>query len=186
MNQTESYILNAIKTWVWSGFYSPSDVDGMINDILDKDANESLLRAAVRPEFKKKAAAETSWPKTTDCDRLDGAFKTLNAQGIIALQNTGFEMSDGLPAVAEVLHQRGIYRVIGYCFYHGQDVESAVAGGGLMVAFGDLHDDLNRKAEIGQRVKVVLEQHGLIVKWNGDPQTRLDIPKLDWKRRFRG
>ena len=59
MSETDEYILNAIKNWVWSGFYSPDEVDSMIDDILEDDADEAMLRAAVALEFEKKAAAET-------------------------------------------------------------------------------------------------------------------------------
>src|SRR5437763_809008 len=87
VNDTTSYTLDAIKTWVWSGFYSPAEVQEMIEDILEDDADEALLRAAVEPEFEKKAAAEKSWPAITDCDRLDRAFEELDARGVVALQN---------------------------------------------------------------------------------------------------
>src|SRR5947208_586733 len=102
MSEADEYILNAIKTWVWSGFYSPRDVDQMIGDILEDDADETSLRAAVRPEFAKKAAAQASWPRRTDCDRLGEAFTELNSRGIIALHNAGLTMSDGISDVAEV------------------------------------------------------------------------------------
>ena len=124
MNDTTRYVLDAIRSHVWSGFDSPADVDRVIDDLLEGDADEALLRAAVGPEFARKQAAEATWPPTTDCDRLDAAFTTLDAQGIIALQNTGYEMSDGLTEVAEALHRRGGREGVGgYCFYHGQDLE---------------------------------------------------------------
>jgi hypothetical protein len=186
MSGTDEYILDAIRTWVWSGFYSPSRVNEMIDDILEDDADEALLRAAVHPEFVKKAAAEATWPRTTDCDRLDEAFEELNSRGIIALHNAGYTMSDGISDVAEVLHKRGHKNVQGYCFYHGQDLERAVAGAGLMLAFGDLDNDKSKKTEIGRSVKTVLENIGFTVEWNGDPETRLSVPALDWKRRSSG
>jgi hypothetical protein len=155
----------------------------MIDDILEDDADAAMLRAAVAPEFDKKSAAEASWPDTTDCDRLDRAFDKLNSRGIIALHNAGYTMSDGIYDVAEVLHERGRKGIRGYCFYHGQDVERAVEGGGLTVAFGDLDDDAIKKAEIGRLVKEVLQESGLTVEWNGDSETRLNIPGLDWRRR---
>ena len=183
MSETDEYILNAIKTWVWSGFYDPDEVDSMIDDILEDDADEAMLRAAVAPEFAKKTAAEASWPKTTDCDRLDQAFEKLNSRGIIALHNAGYTMSDGISDVSEELHERGRTGIKGYCFYHAQDLERAVAGEGLMIAFGDLDDDKRKKTEIGNLVKDVLQESGFTVEWNGDPETRLNLPQLDWKRR---
>jgi Domain of unknown function (DUF6891) len=183
MSETDEYILNAIKNWVWSGFYSPDEVDAMIDDILEDDADEAMLRGALAPEFDKKAAAEASWPDTTDCDRLDQAFEELNSRGVIAIHNAGYTMSDGISDVSEVLRERRRKDIKGYCFYHGQDVERAVAGGGLMIAFGDLDDDTTRKREIGRLVKDLLQQSGLAVEWNDHPETRLNIPSLDWKRR---
>jgi hypothetical protein len=55
MSEADEYILNAIDNWVWSGFYSPDEADAMIDDILEDDADEAMLRAAVAPEFERKA-----------------------------------------------------------------------------------------------------------------------------------
>jgi hypothetical protein len=186
MTDTDNYILERIHIWVWSGFYSPAEVDERIDDILGEDADEAMLRAAVGPEFAKKTAAEASWPKTTDCDRLDQAFLELNRTGIIALHNAGMTMSDGVSDVAEVLHQNGSNFIQGYCFYHGQDVERAVNGQGLTIAFCDINEDKNKKAEIGYAIKSTLERHGLNVEWNGDSNVRLVLPTIDWKRRSAG
>ncbi len=184
MNDATRYILEAIQSHVWSGFDSPVAVNRVIDDLLEGDADEAFLRSAVGPEFARKQAAEATWPPTTDCDRLDAAFEALNVAGIIALQNTGYEMSDGLTEVAEALHARGSREgVQGYCFYHGQDLERAVAGEGLMLAFGSLDDDRTHKLEVGQRIREVLERSGFTVQWNGDTETRLKLPGLDWKRR---
>jgi Domain of unknown function (DUF6891) len=186
MNETDKYILDAIEAWVWSGFYDPSEVNRMIDDILENDADEKMLRAAVQPAFDRKSVAEASWPEETDCDRLDRAFNTLNLHGVIALHNAGYTMSDGLDDVGDVLRERGRSGVIGYCFYHGQDVERAVGGGGLFIAFGDLDSDKSQKAEVGAAVREILQQHLFRVEWDGDSETRLEIPDLDWKRRYAG
>ncbi len=183
MNEVTKYILEQVRVNVWSGFSDPTDVHRIIDDLLEEGADESYLRSAVELEFDKKLREEESWPETTDCDRLDQAFATLNAHGIIALQNAGYTMSDGITEVSEVIEELGADRVRGYCFFHGQDVERAVEGGGLMVAFGDLESVSERKAAIGSEVKSVLESCGLVISWNGDPETRIEIPALDWKRR---
>jgi hypothetical protein len=93
-------------------------------------------------------------------------------------------MSDGISDVSEALHERGRTGIKCYCFYHGQDVERAVAGGGLLIAFGDLDDDKSKKAKVGGLVRDVLEEFGFAIDWNGDTETRLNIPALDWKRRW--
>ena len=184
MTQTDEFVLDAIKIAVWSGFYGPDDVQQMIDDILEDDADEEMLRSAVAPEFDRKAVEELTWPEVTDCDRLDRAFDSLNQNGIIALHNAGYTMSDGHSDVGDELHQRGRSAVRGYCFYHGQDLERAVGGRGLSVAFGDLDAEPAPKVEIGKLVKQALEAEGLVVQWNDDPEKRIDV-KLDWKRRRR-
>lgn len=58
MDDTTKYIHDSIKRWVWSGFYSPSEVDSMIDDIMEEGADEDFLRRSVAPEFAAKRKAE--------------------------------------------------------------------------------------------------------------------------------
>lgn len=183
MNESEKYILETLRKFVWSGFYTPAQAHGMVDDILEEDADEEMIRAAVHREFAAKLAAESTWPATTDCDRLDLAFEALHAKGVIALHNAGSTMSDGLCDVGEALNLRGHGGVIDYCFYHGQDVDRAVDGGGLLIAFGDLKDNKAERAKIGHVVRQELEAQGLNVSWDGDSETRINLPHIDWKRR---
>jgi hypothetical protein len=184
MNEIDSYILDAIRTSVWSGFCNDNDVQEMIDDIIEEEANESYLRSQVNHEFEQKQIAELSWPKETDCDRLTLAFHELNQNNIIALHNAGNTMSDGLDDVNETMHQRGKANVIGYCFYHGQDVERAVKGSGLWLAFGDFDANNIEKIKIGNIVKSTIEKYRFHIEWNEDSETRLSIPVFDWKRRM--
>ena len=186
VTESDEYILGNIRNMVWSGFYTPEDVDQTIDETLEDDADGAFLRAAVLPEFAKKAAAEATWSEITDCDRLNEAFRQLNAQGIVAMQNAGYTMSDGRHDVLALAKERGQSHVRGYCFYHGQDLERAVDGMGLWLAFGSLNDDAAAKAAVGRSIAEVLTGHGFDVDWNGDPETRLSLPRIEWKRRGPG
>ena len=157
----------------------------MIDDILDEDANEAMLRNAIAPEFTKKAEAEKKWPKITDCDRLNAAFAALDKRGVLCLHNSGFEMSDGHTEAFEVLSERPKDRYFGYCFYHGQDVESAMAGQGLMLAFNHVNSDVPDKLNVGLALKEELERDGFTLEWDGTSDQRINIPKFDWKRRYK-
>ena len=185
LSETDKYILGVIHKWVWSGFYSTEEVDLMIDDILDEDANEAMLRNAIAPEFTKKAEAEKKWPKITDCDRLNAAFAALDKRGVLCLHNSGFEMSDGHTEAFEVLSERPKDRYFGYCFYHGQDVESAMAGQGLMLAFNHVNSDVPDKLNVGLALKEELERDGFTLEWDGTSDQRINIPKFDWKRRYK-
>src|ERR1700752_5130342 len=86
------------------------------------ELDEAEVIAAVDTAFAALAQDKATWPTTTDCDRLDGAFAVLNTRGIIALQNAGYTQSDGYDDVRESYHEHSDRdAVIGYCFYHGQD-----------------------------------------------------------------
>src|ERR1051325_1084761 len=71
-----------------AGFETRSETLDRQRDYLnEKDADPSLL-AELPSIYDRLAAAhersKASWPKLTDCDRLDAAFDDLNARGIMA------------------------------------------------------------------------------------------------------
>jgi hypothetical protein len=97
----------------------------------------------------------------------------------------GYSLTDGFGEVFEILKSRNRKNVKGYCYYHAQDLESAVAGAGLMIAFGDLEDGRIKSIEIGTQVKEILQNSGFKVEWDGNPDNRIFITKLNWKRRLK-
>src|SRR5262245_62163301 len=125
-------------------------------------------------------------PTETGPDRLDSVFASLNGRWIIALQNAGYTQSDGYDDVRQSYHERSDRdRVIGYCFYHGQDLERAVHGEGLYLAFGPM-DAKKEKTEgprIGAMIVEELTRAGFAVRWDGTFDQRISIPAIDWKRR---
>lgn len=183
MNETDKYILNAIHKWVWSGFYSPEEVDHMIDDILEDDANETMLRDAVDPEFSKFEEAQSTWPKVTDCDRLKAVFAALDKRGVLCLDNAGYELSDGHTEAFEVLSKQPGQKYFGYCFYHGQDVEGALAGYGLHLAFEHIDHNSSDTLKVGTLVREELERASIPLEWNGTSCMRIYLPKFDWKNR---
>ena len=186
MNEHEEYLADRIRVWVWSGFYSLSDVLEMMEDCDEDDegdADKQMLEEFAKSEFQAKREAEATWPQVTDCDRLDAAFDALNGIGIIALHNAGYTISDGISDVSEVLAESDRDKVKGYCFYHEQDVERAIEGHGLTLAYGDIEDTAGGKRTIGELVKAELERQGFMVEWDGDPEVRIDLPRIVWQRR---
>ena len=183
MTDPEAYVRECVTKWIWSGFYEADEIREMMDDILEPDCDVDELEAFLEQEFERKVAAEASWPSETDCDRLDRVFDRLHEEGICALSNAGYTMSDGRSDVAEAVGQAPKGHYHGYCFYHGQDVERAVDGHGLMIAFGNLTDDDERSLAVGHRIAEALSLAGYEVSWNGAVATRINISSLDWKRR---
>ncbi len=77
---------------------------------------------------------------------------------MISLQNAGYTQSEGLEDVSEIWNKGGAHAspIIGYCFYHGQDLERAVNGEGLMLTFGDINGTDERGIEVGKIIAEVL------------------------------
>jgi hypothetical protein len=113
-----------------------------------------------------------------DRDRLDAAFAELERRGVIALQRAGGSNSMGLDDVED--EQK--YRIHlgrparGFCFYHSQDLESAIAGDGLYLSFGAFSGAV---VTIGILVVDTLQSVGLKPKWNGDARERIFV-KMRW------
>lgn len=55
---TDDFILGVIHKRVWGGFCSPEEVHAVVDEVLEPDADEEMLRAAVEQEFAKKQEAE--------------------------------------------------------------------------------------------------------------------------------
>jgi len=179
------YLAEEIHTLVWSGFYDRDEVLEIVCE-QDDEVDESEAAGLIDAEVAAKHAAEREWEDETDCDRLDRVFAWLNENGIIALQNAGMTQSDGLEDVTEIYD--GLGRdgsgVVGYCFYHGQDLARAVAGTGLYLTFGDIEGTDEKGVEIGRMIRSALANEHFEVTWNGRIDTRILVPRIEWKKRW--
>lgn len=150
------------------------------------ELDPAQVASVIDLEIENLAQEQRSWSEVTDCDRLEAAFAALNRNGIVALHDAGFTQSDGYDDFLEALElhpQRE--SVIGYCYYHHQDVERAIRGGGLNLAFGpvDPDEEQSQGARIGALVQKELEHVGLHVNWDGSFAKRLNVPDFRWQRR---
>ena len=179
---------DTIRVLVRSGFYDPDAIVEIVCEEMfepgEMDASE--VSAAVESEFTAVENESLSWPAVTDCDRLDQVFEALNARGVIALQNAGYTQSDGYDDFREAYEGHADRDgVTGYCFYHGQDLERAVHGEGLYLAFGpiDPDDEATKGIEVGETIRKELERAGFKVEWDGTFQQRIFVPEMNWQKR---
>jgi hypothetical protein len=177
-----------IRAFVRGGF-EPAE---RIVEILCEEAYEpgevdrAEVESVTSEELAILAREQASWPEITDCDRLTDAFRDLNRKGVIALENAGYTQSDGIDDVREAYEELPRKSgVIGYCFYHGQDLERAVAGEGLLLSFGPIDPALEETdgPRIGRLVVEELALNDLKADWDGSFKSRINIPVLDWKKR---
>ncbi|MDL5032045.1 hypothetical protein QRD43_09000 [Pelomonas sp. APW6] len=181
-------ILNDIDLLVRGGF---EDRDRIVEILTEEmyepgELDADVVASAVEAAVARHALDQQSWPAVTDCDRLDAVFSSLEGKGLIALQFAGHTQSDGFDDVSEVYQDHpDRAAVIGYCFYHSQDLERAVRGEGLYLAFGsmDASETSTGGAQVGALIAAELRAAGFEVRWNGSVDQRIFVPSIDWKRR---
>lgn len=184
-----------IHDLVWSGFYPDADVEWMITDeYLDPDEITAEDRAWVKAEAERacaaKHAAERDWPARTEYDRLDAVFVQLRDEKIIALHRAGNSLADGHDDVREQWRAAGRLAsgIRGCCFYHSQDLDTAVRTGRLYLAFsgGMIPEIAQREANtvvVGNRIVELLRAAGFDAKWSGNINERIEADLGQWRKR---
>jgi hypothetical protein len=184
---TEADAARAIRLDVWSGNYDADEVLLMLREDHPEyeDIDDARLRAMIRHEFAAKRRAERTWPKVTDCDRLERVFEALEARGVIAEEDAGFTQSEGHYNVEELYKEAGgkKSKFEGYCFFTYQDQDAALDGPGLCLAFGHFSGNEKKGIEIGRVVREECERAGLRVDWDGTFRRRICLPDFCWQRR---
>ncbi|WP_033920081.1 DUF6891 domain-containing protein [Sphingomonas sp. 37zxx] len=179
----EEYALDSIRKWAWSGFYTIDEARELLDEIAEPEDDLEKLHAAIDAAFAEKLAAEATWADETDCDRLDAVFEGLHDDGICALQHAGYTIADGHSDVSEVVSEEAEGTYHGYCFFHGQDVEGAIDGAPLHIAFGSLDTEAANGLAVGNAVCAALREAGFTVEWDGTAGQRMALPSIQWQRR---
>lgn len=184
------YLREQVETAVRGGYLDDQEVLAFVKECVEdelrtSDATEELL-AYARRLLEEQRVAEAGWSKPTTNDAIDLAFAALNRQGILALQNAGYSMSDGWSEV-EAAAAECYEPVRGATFFHGQDVERGVRDMGLMLAFDSFENDPKLRDEaslaIAREIRETLARHGVETEWNGSAKTRIHILPFEWRKR---
>ena len=184
----DAELLNEISWHVRAGLYDKADLMRIICEEIYayEDIDKGAVSREIDTQLAKWDKQKQTWPDVTDCDRLDSVFAALGKRGIIAMQNAGNTQSDGYEDFQYELEEHpDPASVIGYCFYHKQDLECVVGGDGLYLAFGPANpnDEETSGPEVGNIVREELEQAGFKVEWDGAFNKRIKVPEFHWQRR---
>jgi hypothetical protein len=173
---------------VAAGFRSEREIIASVTDMLSDDFEAAKIEALVVQRtqyyFEQHATNEATWSEPTDCDRLDLAFAALETRGVICRQDfscCGNCGSGEILTEMEDVRSKGL-SARGYAFYHIQDTERAVDGGGVYLSFGSEEKGRAASECIAREICSALNSHGLTTEWNGSADQRI-LVKLDWKRR---
>ena len=188
MTALDSTVIEEIDVLVRSAFWDADRMrDIMCEELYEPgDLDEDAVSNAIAFSIVQWQSSQIEWPEVTDCDRLDKAFEKLNERGVIAMHNAGMTQSDGHNDFREIYENHpNKSQLLGYCYYHGQDLERVVRGGPLFFSFGPCDPKLEEieGPKVGQLIVQQLTDAGLIVDWDGTFDNRMSIPKFNWQRR---
>lgn len=189
MKDAEQTAREFVERYVRYGFYRPAEVERIVaDDVLGGELPLTRVRALVMAEVARQQAEQKSWSEVTDCDRLDKAFAALRAECILAIHNAGMTPSEGIDEMSEQYQAAGGNKsgIVGYCYYHRQDMEHALDQRSLGLAFGAIDGDELKGVGVGERVRAALEGEGLRVSWSGSIADKLNITDFQWQRRKSG
>ena len=189
MDETELFeeIHSFIAGEILEGFRTDDEIiESAVESFEDETGRDDLQPEIERIVAELSAshhAQQVGWESRTDCDRLDEAFVTLENQGIVARQNFSCCSNCGHAEIGNEIQQTKAKRdVLGYTFYHMQDTERAT-GGSLYLAFGAVKPGPEPIIHVGRAIVEILRQAGLKTEWDENPNNRILITDLDWKRR---
>jgi hypothetical protein len=155
-----------------------ADAVEYLADEHDEEGLSELAGQIARQEFAAHLAEQATWPARTDSDRLTDAFRTLDRAGIVARQDFACCQNCGVSEIGDEVLPK--FPARGYVFYHQQDAERAVEGGGVYLCYGSFE---GAAAEtVGAEVADALRAEGLSVNWSGSAGQRIHVP-LRWARR---
>jgi hypothetical protein len=184
----EAELREQITTAVAEGFSDREDIIGRFAENAEADYERDDLEPLIEKLTDQALAAhhrkQAKWKGRTDNDRLDHAFEALERMGIVARQNFTCCSTCGHYEIGDEIKQAKKKRrpVSGYAFYHMQDTESAVEGGGIYIKYDTLANDEEKKKAVGRKIVEALEEAELETEWDGDPNTAI-LVKLKWQKR---
>lgn len=192
MTENEKYIFDHFRVSIKSGFESLEDIisnalETIEDEGWEREISEDWVRETLTREYAKNLEASKTWQHPTDTEKLHQAFDSLCRQGIIALHNAGYTTSDAVYDAQDMwtdAEDDGL-TPIGYCYYHGQDLERVIQTGELMIGFSGAKANNDKEAIIiGHRIVKALQEAGFEVAWNNTASSRIKVPDFHWRNVF--
>lgn len=166
---TRATLTEAAEEWL-------SDADA------DHPVSTAQAREMVDRLWLERVTEQKDWADVTDPERLTLAFDELNTRGITARENFTCCRSCG---TAEMGAERADGDR-GFVYFHTQCTESAAEGHGLTLLYGGFDGSAETTTAVGREVVAALADVGLSTKWDGEPDTAIEVTPLIWRKRLVG
>lgn len=192
MTENEKSVYESFMNSIKSGFSSLEDIIDETLEIVEDEGWETEITGEwineyVTREYNKHAEDSKIWQRPTDPDRLVAVFDKLRRHKIVALHNAGYTQQDALYDIKEVWEDLEDVDVhpIGYCYYHGQDIERAIEDEILCLGFYGKKEKNDKEAiMIGNIVVNALKEAGFEINWNNTATKRIEIQNFRWHNAF--
>ena len=189
MNQKiKEEALEQIEQDVLMGFETQDDMFESISEMFYDvdDFDEDWLKKIINEKFNQHKKESLKWVKPTAFDRLVKSFDYLTLQKIVGLHNAGYTKQDAIAECEEAideLKKRNI-DVVGYCYYHEQDIGGAIDKSvrKLYIGFGSVDQEDAKTLIVGNTIIKVLKENNFEVEWDGTVNQRITIINIDWKK----
>lgn len=157
-------------------------------DDLDDERVRREVWKAFEAEVRARLEEEKHWPEVIEADRLEAAFNDLNQAGIVALMGATDTLSGGWTYVRETAEELARHGVKSWAaaFFHEQDLDHALNGHSLCIAFGTLEGEelTDKDLKVAEAIVESLRKHGFEPEWNGSAHSRVTVnPAFTWRRR---
>lgn len=192
MTENESYLYEHFLISIKSGFESLEDIiDGAMEAVEEEawesEISEEWVREVLGREYARNEEESKNWQHPTDTEKLRAAFDNLCKDGIVALHNAGYTLSEAVYDCQEMWQhlEDADVKPIGYCYYHGQELERVIEEGTLLIGFdGEKPKNDKEAIIIGHKIVNQLKEQGFSVKWDGTASKRIEVQDFNWQNAF--
>lgn len=159
--------------------------DGLATDLSSEGFPLERARAILQEEWDRRVAWSVEHREQDQSAAVRRAFATLTRSGVLALENLGYDNSEGHDLATEAARAAG---APGYVFFHAQDAARLIDGPGTLhlrfaaaryesatAAGKDAEDEV-----VGRQVAAALEAEGLTATWDGSARSTITIQDLHW------
>ncbi|WP_289045271.1 hypothetical protein [uncultured Olleya sp.] len=180
-------VIEQLEKDILFGFENEKDLIENISDMFydEEDLDLKWLTTQVKTRLNNHYTHSLNWDRPSDFDRLVKAFDQLNTANIVSLHKAGYTKQDGRVDCHEIINELKSLGITskGYCFYHTQDLETAISNlKTLYIAFDSYNQDDELAQEVAKNIIKVLKDNGFKTKWNGSLDTRIAILDINWQK----
>jgi hypothetical protein len=128
---------------------------------------------------------QSEWPddELDDMKKLTRAFRALERKGVVSRACFSCCSRCGNGEIRAEASSGDV----GYCYFHEQDVDSCIQDRGLVLrhgVIGDNYTDMEKRAANARVLVQTMEEVGLPVEWNQDPERVVELPGFKWRVRL--